>query len=86
MGAEGSYADHKTSRMEISLEGFCSWTIMQDPTQQGAQKGTFLSWNGRLDHPAYSCDLTPSDFHLFPAMKLELSRRHFRINEEVQQL
>ncbi|GBN94291.1 hypothetical protein AVEN_123452-1 [Araneus ventricosus] len=34
MGAEGPHANHKTGRMAISLEGFCSWTIIQDPTQQ----------------------------------------------------
>ncbi|GBL99394.1 Histone-lysine N-methyltransferase SETMAR [Araneus ventricosus] len=41
-----------------------------------------MEWE-RLDHPAYSPDLAPSDFHLFPALKLELSGRHFRSNEEV---
>ncbi|GBN49375.1 hypothetical protein AVEN_162332-1 [Araneus ventricosus] len=29
---EGPHADLKTAIMAISLEGFCSWTIMQDPT------------------------------------------------------
>ncbi|GBL87581.1 hypothetical protein AVEN_165187-1 [Araneus ventricosus] len=36
-----------------------------------------LGWK-RLDHPAYSPDLTPPDFHLFPALKSALSCRHFR--------
>ncbi|GBM06890.1 hypothetical protein AVEN_147832-1 [Araneus ventricosus] len=32
----------------------------------------------RLDNPAYSPDLSKSDFHLFPALKSALSERHFR--------
>ncbi|GBM96642.1 hypothetical protein AVEN_200507-1 [Araneus ventricosus] len=35
-----------------------------------------LGWK-RLDHPAYSPDLAPSDFHLFPALKSALLGRHF---------
>ncbi|GBM12325.1 hypothetical protein AVEN_116769-1 [Araneus ventricosus] len=46
MGAEGHHTDHKTTRMSISLEGFCSWTIMQYPTQQATQKNTFVAWGG----------------------------------------
>ncbi|GBO27978.1 hypothetical protein AVEN_139322-1 [Araneus ventricosus] len=47
MGAERHRDDHETARMEISIEGFCSWTIMQDPTQQGTQKNAFVAWDGR---------------------------------------
>ncbi|GBM17139.1 hypothetical protein AVEN_251050-1 [Araneus ventricosus] len=47
MGAEGPHVDHKTARMAISLEVFCSWTIMQDPIQLGTQKNTFVAWHGR---------------------------------------
>ncbi|GBN48005.1 hypothetical protein AVEN_243065-1 [Araneus ventricosus] len=47
MGAEVSHADQKTARMAINLEWVCSWTIKQDPTQQGKQKNTFIDWNGR---------------------------------------
>ncbi|GBM12792.1 hypothetical protein AVEN_247569-1 [Araneus ventricosus] len=32
----------------------------------------------RLDYPAYSPDIVPSDFLLFPALKSALSGRHFR--------
>ncbi|GBM96577.1 hypothetical protein AVEN_56571-1 [Araneus ventricosus] len=46
---------------------------MQDPTQQGTQKNTFVALDER-DCP----DLAPSDFHLFPALKSALSGRHFR--------
>jgi len=30
-----------------------------------------------LDHPPYSPDLTPSDYHLFPGLKKQLKGRHF---------
>ncbi|GBL76917.1 hypothetical protein AVEN_12593-1 [Araneus ventricosus] len=77
MGAEGPHVDHKTARMAISLEVFCSWTIMKDPTQQGAQKNTFVVWDG------IDWIIRPTDLHLFPALKTALSGRHFRRNEEV---
>jgi histone-lysine N-methyltransferase SETMAR len=36
-----------------------------------------------LDHPAYSLDLTPSDYHLFPGLKKRLKVRLFSFNAEV---
>ena len=30
-----------------------------------------------LDHPAYSPDLAPSEYHLFPGLKKQLKGRHF---------
>jgi len=30
-----------------------------------------------LDHPPYSPDLAPSDYHLFPGLKKKLKGRHF---------
>ncbi|GBM67595.1 hypothetical protein AVEN_44744-1 [Araneus ventricosus] len=36
------------------------------------------------DHPAYSPDLTTSDFHLFPALKNWLGGQSFQKNEEIQ--
>ncbi|EYC43836.1 hypothetical protein Y032_0479g2214 [Ancylostoma ceylanicum] len=36
-----------------------------------------------LPHPAYSPDLAPSDFHLFPNLKKLLAGRRFRFSEEV---
>ncbi|UYV73469.1 hypothetical protein LAZ67_10003549 [Cordylochernes scorpioides] len=35
-------------------------------------------------HPPYSLDLAPSDFHLFPALKLHLGGKHFENDDEVQ--
>jgi len=36
-----------------------------------------------LDHPPYSPDLAPSDYHLFPGLKKQLKCRHFSSNAEV---
>jgi histone-lysine N-methyltransferase SETMAR len=30
-----------------------------------------------LDHPPYSPDLSPSDYHLFPGLRKQLKGRHF---------
>lgn len=37
----------------------------------------------QLDHPPYSPDLAPSDFHLFPYLKKFLRGRHFANDEEL---
>ena len=36
-----------------------------------------------LDHPPYSPDLTPSDYHLFPGLEKQLNGRHFSSDAEV---
>ena len=37
-----------------------------------------------LDHPPYSSDLAPSDYHLFPGLKKkQLKGRHFSYDAEV---
>ena len=36
-----------------------------------------------LDHPPYSLDLAPSDYHLFPGLKKQLKGRHFSYSAEV---
>jgi histone-lysine N-methyltransferase SETMAR len=35
-----------------------------------------------LDHPPYSPDLAPSDYHLFPGLKKQLKVRHFSSDAE----
>jgi len=37
-----------------------------------------------LPHPAYSSDLTPSDFHLFGPLKDALGGKIFRADDEVK--
>ena len=36
-----------------------------------------------LDHPPYSPDLAPSDYHLFPGLKKQLKGRNFSSDAEV---
>ena len=36
-----------------------------------------------IPHPAYSPDLAPSDYFLFPNLKKDIRGRHFRSNEEI---
>ena len=36
-----------------------------------------------LDHPPYSPDLDPSDYHLFPGLQKQLKGRHFSSDAEV---
>jgi len=36
-----------------------------------------------LDHPPYSPDLAPLDYHLFPGLKKQLKGRHFSSDGEV---
>ena len=36
-----------------------------------------------LDHPPYSPDLTPSDYHLFPVLKKTMKGRQFSSDAEV---
>jgi len=36
-----------------------------------------------LDHPLYSPDLAPSDYHLFPGLKKQLKGRHFSSDAEI---
>jgi len=35
-----------------------------------------------LDHPTYSPDLAPSDYHLLPGLKKQLKGRHFSSDAE----
>ncbi|UYV78710.1 hypothetical protein LAZ67_16002506 [Cordylochernes scorpioides] len=42
-----------------------------------------LKWE-IFTHPPYSPDLAPSDFHLFPALKLHFGGKHFANDDEMQ--
>jgi hypothetical protein len=41
-----------------------------------------FSWE-IFDHPPYSSDRAPSDYHLFTKMKVWLTTQHFHTNEEL---
>ena len=45
-------------------------------------KVAYLGFHG-LDHPPYSPDLAPSEYHLFPGLKKQLKGRHFSSDVEV---
>ncbi|GBN06927.1 Histone-lysine N-methyltransferase SETMAR [Araneus ventricosus] len=79
MGVEGPHTDHKIARMAIFDDNARSHT--EKDSKEYIRR---LGWE-RLERPVYSPDLTPSDFHLFPALKSALSGRHFRSNKEVRQ-
>ncbi|GBN45435.1 hypothetical protein AVEN_127765-1 [Araneus ventricosus] len=75
----------RRQRKGSSAEGFCSRTIMQDPTQQGTQKNTFVAWDGRdrVTRPT-APNLLHQTFNFFSGIKPELSGRYFRSNDEVR--
>ena len=39
------------------------------------------NWYKLIPHPAYSPDLAPSDYFLFPNLKKDIRGHHFRSNE-----
>jgi len=45
-------------------------------------KLTYLGFQ-YLDHPTYSPDVAPSDYHLFPGLKKKLKVRHFSPDAKV---
>ncbi|GBO35308.1 hypothetical protein AVEN_125560-2-1, partial [Araneus ventricosus] len=47
----------RCQRPGLLSPGFCSWTIMQDPTQKGTQGNTFVARDGRgwiLPHQTFT--------------------------------
>jgi len=67
-----------------SPTGSCSCTTMPRLTGHLHPR---RNWPTRasnvLDHPPYSLDLAPSDYHLFPGLKKQLQGHHFSSNVEV---
>jgi len=51
----------------------------KDPAHRALATQKKLAYLGFqfLDHPPYSQDLAPSDYHLFPGLKKQLKGRHF---------
>ncbi|GBM76185.1 hypothetical protein AVEN_145235-1, partial [Araneus ventricosus] len=85
MDAYGPHTDHKTARKAMSLEGFCSWTIMQDPTQQETQTNAFVVGDGRDCITGPKAPILDHQTFKFSAFKSTLLGRQFRSHEEVQQ-
>ena len=55
------------------------------PAHQALATQKKLSYLGFqcFDHPPYSLDLAPSDYHLFLGLKKQLKHRHFLSDTEV---
>ena len=53
------------------------------PTCKVAMDAVERNGYGLIPHPAYSPDLAPSDFFLFPNLKKDIRGLHFRSDEEV---
>jgi len=61
---------------------FTKWVLFlhdNAPTHRALATQKKLAYLGfkSLDHPPYSPDLAPSDYHLFPGLKKQLKGRHF---------
>jgi len=56
-----------------------------DPAHQALATQEKMAYLGFqcLDHPSYSPDLAPSDYHLFPELEKQLKGRHFSSDAEV---
>jgi len=67
--------------MGRSPRGSCSCTTM--PRALATPKKLAYLGFQNLDHPPYSPDLAPSDYHLFPGLKKQLNGRHFSSDAEV---
>ncbi|PAA64652.1 hypothetical protein BOX15_Mlig033664g1 [Macrostomum lignano] len=69
--------------------GMRGWKLHHDnaPAHTAAATRAFLDQEGisTLPHPAYSPDLAPCDFWLFPKIKKSLRGRRFQSDEELEQ-
>ena len=65
-----------------------TWLLHHDnaPAHAALLTRRFLTDNNMtvVPHPPYSPDLAPSDFFLFPKLKMKLKRRRFQRLEEIQ--
>jgi hypothetical protein len=52
--------------------------FMKKKVNSSTLKKNQFSVNGTLEHPAYSPDMAPSGFHLFPALKQNLCCHRFK--------
>jgi len=75
----------RSKRSGRSVKSVCLLHDNARPHIPAVTIGTLEEMNGEvLPHPAYSPDLTPSDFHLFGPLKEILGRKRFRADDEVK--
>ena len=67
-----------------SLKAFCC-NRTKVHTCKVAMDAVERNGYGIIPHPAYSPDLAPSDFFLFPNLKKDIRGCHFRSDEEVEE-
>ena len=75
-GAIEGYFEGKTPREDSQGGLFLSQQCSGSPALATQKKLAYLGFQC-LDHPTYSPDLAPSDYHLFPGLKKQLKIRHF---------
>ena len=61
----------------------CNRTTRESTLANFAMDAVERNGCGLIPHPAYSPDLAPSDFFLFPILKTDIFGRHFWSDEEV---
>jgi len=73
--------------MERKVDTGCSAVTQQCTPSYGTPHHQHHSATelGVLEHPAYSPDLAPSDFHLFGPLKNALRGRRFAADDEVKE-
>jgi len=83
-GAIEGYFEGKTQAAGRSPRGVL-FLHVNAPAHRASATQKKLAYLGFqcLDHPPYSPDLAPSDYHLFPVLKKQLKWRNFSSDEEV---
>ena len=60
------------------------WSQRSSPKNERKEEFLATKQITVLEHPAYSLDLAPSDFFLFPKLKEILKGRHFDDTDEIR--
>ena len=76
-------AIHEKRRGKLSKGVLLQKDNERVPTRKVSMDAVERNGYELIPHPAYSPDLTPSDFFLFPNLKKDIRELHFRSDEEV---
>jgi len=60
------------------------WSQRSSPKNKSKEEFLATKQITVLEHPAYSLDLAPSDFFLFPKIKEMLKERHFDDSDDIR--
>ena len=76
----------QNKRREMLTKGVCLLHDNARPHTANASKAILDSFGWDiLNHPAYSSDLAPSDFHLFTSLKTHMGGKKISTDKEVKQ-